>query len=89
MRTVVKLIGLYVVCAGAVAGCFVVLAIGRASWGEVGPLVSAVVLGLAGIHASALVATPGASSGRTPPATPRGESTPAGIGSAGSHGQAG
>lgn len=84
MTQVVKLIGLYVVCAGAVAGGFVLVAIGKASWGEVGPLISAVVLGLAGIHASALVAATPSPAGQEPPAVPSGGTVPAGVGSSGS-----
>ena len=83
MSTTVKLVGLYVVCLGAVAGCFVLVGLSKASWGEVGPLVSAIVLGLAGIHASAITGTTGSPTSASSPAPSSGSSTPAGVGSAG------
>lgn len=86
MQQVVKLVGLYVVAVGAVAGCFVLAAIGKASWGEVGPLVSAIVLGLAGIHASAITGTTSVSPSTASPASSAGGSGPAGVGSAGNAG---
>lgn len=81
---VVRVVGVYVVCLSAVAGGFVLVAIGKASWGEVGPLVSAVVLGLAGIHASALGSSATPSPGSSAPAETPTSSSPAGVGAAGS-----
>lgn len=84
MTRIVKLLGLYVIAGGAVAGCFIILAIGRVTWAEVGPLISGIVLGLAGLHSNLLTAGVTVSSQVAPPAVPAQGSGPAGVGSAAS-----
>ncbi|MHB1853480.1 MAG: hypothetical protein ACYCSJ_01450 [Acidimicrobiales bacterium] len=83
MTKVVKLVGLYVLVTATVAGCFTLMGLGKASWAEVGPLVAAIVLGMAGIHASSITGGTQVSASPTTPASASGEATPAGVGSAG------
>jgi hypothetical protein len=83
MTKAIKLVGLYVLALATVSGCFTLVALGKATWAEVGSLVGAIVLGMAGIHASALLTSTAAPSSPAAPATASGETTAAGVGSAG------
>ncbi|MHB1488248.1 MAG: hypothetical protein ACYCZM_11950 [Acidimicrobiales bacterium] len=86
MTRTVKIIGLYVVAVAAMAGSFILVALNKATWGDVGPLVAGIVLAITGGHLATLGVSTQSSSPSKSSASTSGGSGAAGVGSAGSSG---